>query len=113
MDYRQIAEDIVKNNFNLPIDGYTIDERFKIKEAVYKCLRYDHVKEAALETLNDSYEILVNTYSNDEIDGLADIVAEEWVYNENVKADLSDYENICQLIDDNYKDALEEQEYER
>lgn len=106
-NFREIAEEIIKNNFNISLDKYTKTERFKIKEEVYKALRFDHVKEFALETLKDSYSELVNNYSEEEIDELAEYVAEEWVYNDGTNSDLTDYENICKLIDDNYSNILE------
>lgn len=106
-NFREIAEEIVKNeNFTIPHDKYTKAERFKIREEVYNVLRFNNIKDFALDVLKDRYLELINSYSEEDINKFAESIAEEWVYNNGVNFDLPlmdiDCDYICKLIDNNY-----------
>ena len=108
-DYRKIAEDIVKNNFSLSIEEYSETDIFRIKDNIYKCLRYDVIKEATLAALRDSYPDISTNKSDEDLEIICDVVAEDYVFNEEYNESFSEIDNIYNMID-SHLDLLEEQE---
>lgn len=93
---RELAQELIEST---PYD---------VIDNVYRLIKKNYVKEDAVNEIHAAYEDRVDIMSEDEIDDLADCVAEEYVFEGRYDCNCTYWENIDDLIEDelNKKEAV-------